>query len=151
MCPRRPKRFQELKSSAHLRQSTTQMLRCTWRPCKRRCVCVCVRVRLQDVIPCPPSTSPLNAFIISLTFASLALMLMLGFLCRAESKSGSCWRRRRNETRSWSVHRRRRKRKLKRRQRNKYDVLNNTFRPDGYRKLHNNWCALIISAFSTFW
>lgn len=38
MCPCRPKRFQVLKSSAHPTQSTTQMLRCTWRPCKRRCV-----------------------------------------------------------------------------------------------------------------
>lgn len=38
MCPCRRERFQESKSSVRLRLSATQMLRCIWRPCKRRFV-----------------------------------------------------------------------------------------------------------------
>lgn len=94
-------------------------------------VCVCVHqcgCLIEDVC-FVLSTTPLIAFISSLsclTFSSLLLM-MIAFLCRVELKSGSCWQRRRKEMQSWSISKRKRKRKLKRMQKNKY-ILHNTFR-----------------------
>lgn len=74
---------------------------------------------------------------------------MLGFLCRVELISGSCWWRRRSVRQSWSVKRRKRKRKLKKRKRNKYDILSSTFR---YTPSCTHYgLSLIIFPFSTLW
>lgn len=92
MCPRRPERFQELKSSAHPQPSTTQMLRCTWKPCRRRCVSmdldVCLHAGLCLITsfnPCLLSTAPITAFIISLSSHSLSShsFAMLGFFVQS--------------------------------------------------------------------
>lgn len=63
----RPKRFQESKSSARPQPSTTQTLRCTWKPCRRRCVCVCSSVSVCVIAHCNPPPTPLNPTSLTLT------------------------------------------------------------------------------------